>query len=162
MQVVAKPFPGLDLFDCETWLAICERREEEEAPESGSKNDASGNPASKLAGSGDTLANRARAGSTVTLLGRSPWGLRVLGFDAEDKLDKGTSDQTRSKVGWEVVVQEQLTTHDVEGDVVSSPGEEEETGRVIETRAGAVVESIHATAQSQLISTDDTGENGKE
>lgn len=35
------------------------------------------------------------------------------------------------------MVKEELTTHDVEGDVVSGPGEEEETGRVVETIASA-------------------------
>jgi hypothetical protein len=44
-------------------------------------------------------------------------------------------------VSRKVVVQEELTTHDVERDVVSGPGEEEETGRVVETRASACVYS---------------------
>ena len=32
VQVVAEPLPGLDLLDGETGVAVCERREEEEAP----------------------------------------------------------------------------------------------------------------------------------
>jgi hypothetical protein len=40
-------------------------------------------------------------------------------------------------VGWEVVVEEELAAHDVEGDVVGGPGEEEEAGRVVETVASA-------------------------
>lgn len=62
---------------------------------------------------------------------------RILGFDAEDKLDKRASDEARGQVRGEVVVKEKLASHDVEGDVVSGPSEEEETGRVVETRAGA-------------------------
>jgi hypothetical protein len=37
----------------------------------------------------------------------------------------------------EVVVEEELTTHDVERNVMSSPGQEEETGRVVKTVASA-------------------------
>ena len=161
MQIVTEPLPSLDLFNGKTWLSVSKRCKEEEAPESSGKDDTSGDPATKLAGSGDTLTNRARASPAVALLSRCSGCLRVLGLDAEDELDKGTGDQARSQVGWEVVVQEQLTTHDVEGHIMSSPGEEEETGRVVETRASAVIESVHATTQGQLISADDTGEDGK-
>lgn len=161
VQVIAEPLPGLDLFNCETWLAICEWREEEEAPEGRGKDDTSGNPASELTGSGNTLANRAGASPAVALLGWGAGGLRVLRLNAEDELNEGTSDQTRREMGRKVVVQEELTTHDVEGNVVSGPGKEEEAGRVVQTRAGAVVKSIHTTAQSQLISAYNASEDGK-
>ena len=40
-------------------------------------------------------------------------------------------------MGGQVVVEEELTAHDEEGDVVGGPGQEEEAGAVVETVAGA-------------------------
>ena len=40
-------------------------------------------------------------------------------------------------MSWEVVVEEELATHDEKGNVVSGPCEEEETGTIVETGAGA-------------------------
>jgi len=56
----------------------------------------------------------------------------ILGFNTEDEFDQSTCYETGCKMCGEVMVQEELATHDIEGDVVSSPGEEEETCRVVE------------------------------
>jgi len=63
--------------------------------------------------------------------------VEVNGVNVEDEFDKGAGDESGGQVGGEVVVEEELTAHDVEGNVVGSPGEEEETGRVVETVASA-------------------------
>lgn len=34
------------------------------------------------------------------------------------------------------MMQEELSAHDEEGEVVGSPGQEEETGRIVKTRSG--------------------------
>lgn len=57
--------------------------------------------------------------------------------DVEDELDEGAGYEGGGEVGGEVVVEEELAAHDVEGDVVGGPGKEEETGRVVETVASA-------------------------
>ena len=53
------------------------------------------------------------------------------GFDVEDEFDECAGDKAGRKVSWQVVVQEKLATHQVEGEVVGCPTEEEETGRVV-------------------------------
>jgi len=62
--------------------------------------------------------------------------------NVEDELNECTSDKGRSEMSGQVVVEEELATHDVEGDVVGGPGEEEETGRVVETVASALRKSV--------------------
>lgn len=79
------------------------------------------------------------------------------------------------------MVEEELAAHDIKGNVMGSPCEEKESGRVIKTSASAyktmistmtremslvvgqltVIEGVHATAQSQLVSTKDTDEYSK-
>lgn len=64
-------------------------------------------------------------------------------------------------MGGEVVVQEELTSHDEEGDVMGSPCDEEVPGRVVQLRASAVVQSVDPTTLGDLVRTDDTGKDGK-
>jgi hypothetical protein len=75
----------------------------------------------------------------------------------KDELEKSTSDETRSKVSWKVMMQEKLSSHEEEGEVVSSPGKEEEAGRVIQAGAGTAVKRVNSTAEGDLVSKKDTG-----
>lgn len=57
VKVISEPLPCLDLRNFETGTAVCERREEEEAPENSGKNDSGSNPATKEIRAGNTLTN---------------------------------------------------------------------------------------------------------
>lgn len=59
------------------------------------------------------------------------------GVNVEDELDQGASDQNRRYVRREIVVQEALSAHKIEREVVSCPAEEEETGAVVQTVTGS-------------------------
>ena len=84
----------------------------------------------------DRAAPLARSALLLTI-GRQHALVQVRGLDIEDKFDERAGDERGRKVRGEVVVQEELASHDEEGDVVGGPGEEEEAGRVVEARAGA-------------------------
>lgn len=142
MQVVVKPLSCLDLFNSQAGLTISQRSEVEEAPHDDGKNTASGSPHAEQVGLTGSLTNRlVLLDSSLLVLGKGCVArsnvVDVDRVDVEDELDEGTSDKSRGEVSGEVVVKEELTAHDVEGNVVSSPGQEEETGRVVETVAGA-------------------------
>ena len=166
VQIVVEPLSRLDLLDAQTRLTISQRSEVQETPDNNGKDTASGSPHAKQVGLTSPLADRLVLldGSLLVLCdGGVARGdvVEVDGVNIEDEFDKGASHEGGGEVGGEVVVEEQLAAHDIERNVVGGPGEEEETGRVVETRASAVVESVHTTAQGQLISADDTGEDGK-
>ena len=76
-------------------------------------------------------------------------------------------------------MQEELTTHDVEGNVMGCPGEEEEARGVVKAGACAwdrcefvhdyfedcqltLIKGIHATAEGQLISANDASKDRKQ
>lgn len=141
MQVIVKPLSRLDLFNSQAGLTISQRSKVEEAPHDDGKNTASGSPHAEQVGLTSSLAHRlVLLHSSLLVLGKGCVARsNVVDIDrvnVEDELDKGTSDEGRSKVSGEVVVEEELATHNVERNVVSSPGQEEETGRVVETVAG--------------------------
>lgn len=91
MQIVPEPLPCLNLWNCKARLAVGQRCKEEEAPEHHNYDNSSGNPTSHLAGCSDTFADRSRASPAVAFDGR---GIGLLWFDAKDKLNEGTGDQT--------------------------------------------------------------------
>jgi hypothetical protein len=138
VKVIRQPFPRLDLLDAKARFSICQRCEEQEAPKRDGKNDTGSDPAAEQALCSDTFTNRAGLGTAVALnSGVRWWGLWVYGLNIENELDKSACNEHRSEMCGQVVVQEELTAHDVEGDVMSSPGKEEEAGRVVKTGTGA-------------------------
>ena len=137
VQIIPKPLPRLYLRHIQSRTTIRKRRKEKEAPRHRRQNDTRSDPAAHLASRRHAFANRAGSSAAVTLDSRR---FRFHGLDAEDEFDEGAGDEAGGEVGREVVVQEELAAHDVEGDVVSCPGEEEETGRVVETRACSLYE----------------------
>jgi hypothetical protein len=140
VQVVVQPLSGLDLLNAQTRLTICQRSKVQETPDDDGKNTARGSPHAEQVGLDGSLANRLVLlhGSLLVLCkGGVARGdvVDVDRIDVEDEFDEGASHEGGSEVGGQVVVKEELTTHDVEGNVVGGPGEEEETGRVVETVA---------------------------
>lgn len=135
VKVVAKPLPSEDLLDREAGVAISKRQEKVPASNDKRKNGKTGEPGSEHTLTSEPLAS----GDMVTGAGGS---LLVLDFDflsrlrVEDELQKSTSNEARRKMSRKIMMQEKLSTHEEEGEVVSGPGKEEEASRVIEARAG--------------------------
>lgn len=126
MQIICQPLPAVHLLDGQTWVSVGERREEQVAPSNSSQNDTTGDPATEQALGSNALANRLGQGALMALDNDSLL-IRVDGLDVEDEFDKGAGHEHGCQVRREVVVKEELATHDVEGYVVRGPGEEEET-----------------------------------
>ena len=142
VQVVVEPLSCLDLLNAQTRLTIGQGSEVEETPDNNGENTASGGPHAEQVGLKGSLADGLVLlhGSLLVLCESCVTGCDVVNVDrinVEDEFNKGTSHESRGEMSGEVVVEEELTAHDVKGNVVSSPGEEEETGRVVETIASA-------------------------
>lgn len=129
VQVVAEPLASHDLLNCQGREAICQGQEEVAATSSDGQDDTASNPAPLQALAGKTL-----TGSDVLL---GVVFLIVVAVCGENKLDQSASHQAGSKVSREVVVQEELASHEEEWHVVGCPSQPEETGRVVQARAGA-------------------------
>jgi hypothetical protein len=140
VQVVVQPLSGLDLLNAQTRLTISQRSKVEETPDNDSKDTARGCPHAEQVGLNSSLADRlVLLHSSLLILGEGGVArgdvINVNRIDVEDELDKGASHEGGGEVGGQVVVKEELAAHDVEGNVVGGPGEEEETSRVVETVA---------------------------
>lgn len=144
MQIISQPLASLDLLNGQARFAVRQRRKEQEAPEHNGQDNARRNPAAEHALRSDALADGLGQRAAVALGRRvaDGWRIRVHRLDVEDELDEGTCDEDRREMRGEIVVQEQLATHNVEGNVVGRPGKEEEAGRVVEARAGAWLNQI--------------------
>jgi hypothetical protein len=140
VQVVVQPLPGLDLLNAQTRLTISQGSKVEETPNNDGKDTASGGPHAEQVGLDSSLADGLVLldGSLLVLCESGVARGDVVNVDRiniEDEFDKGAGDEGGGEVSGEVVVKEELAAHDVEGNVVGGPGEEEETGRVVETVA---------------------------
>ncbi len=136
MQVVAEPLPPQNLLDAKAWVAVRERQEKVPAGADEGEDDNGGDPRANQALASEALASRDVApdwsGLLAILNGLVRLSLGRVG--AEDELDNCSRHKGRGQMCWEVVVKEQLTAHDEEREVVSSPGEEEEARGVVQTR----------------------------
>ena len=142
MQIIVEPLSCLDLLDAQTRLTVSQRSKIEETPDNNSKNTTSGSPHAEQVGLESSLADGlVLLHSSLLVLGESGVAgsdvFEVDGIDVEDEFDESASHEGRGEMSGEVVVKEELTAHDVEGNVVGGPGEEEETGRVVKTVASA-------------------------
>jgi hypothetical protein len=140
VQVVVEPLSGLDLLNAQTRLTVGQGSKVEETPDNDGKNTASGSPHAKQVGLNGSLADGlVLLHSSLLVLGEGGVTrgdvVNVDRINIEDKFDKGAGHKGGGEVSGEVVVKEELATHDVEGNVVGGPGEEEETSRVVETVA---------------------------
>ena len=59
------------------------------------------------------------------------------GIKVENEFEKCASDQSGCEVCWQVMVKEELATHDEERNIVGGPAEEEEAGAVVKAGAGS-------------------------
>ena len=146
VQVIAEPFSRIDLVGVQTRLAIRQRQEEPPSANHKCEQHPSRSPQSQHSLTRDAILGRHHdsLASSIFVLGRG-LGLRLLqdvfvqanGIKIEDEFEEGACDEGGREVGGEVVVEEELAAHEVEGEVVGGPAEEEEAGAVVEAGAGA-------------------------
>lgn len=135
VQVVVEPLPRLDFRHAETGGTVGEGCEVEEAPDQSGDDDAGCGPGGEQGLAGNALPDGPGTrglGDLAAFLGE---GGGVGWLDVEDELDQGTGDEGAGEMSWQIMVQEELAAHDEEGDVVSGPGQEEESGAVVQAGA---------------------------
>ena len=138
VEVIAQPLPPVDLGSGQTRISVGQWQEEVPAKGDEGHDDRSGNPGASHALASKTLARAQTAlGSRSHLLARLAGLVIRLGrVGAKEELHNRASNERRGKVSGQIMMQEQLTAHDEEGEVVSCPGEEEEACRVVQARTG--------------------------
>lgn len=86
MEIISKPLSGVDLFNTEARVTICQGKEESPASSNSSEDNTQGNPATQETLTSQTLTGSEMcSGAFVFVL------LRIIG---ENELDKATSYQT--------------------------------------------------------------------
>lgn len=138
VKIIAKPFPPQDLVDVQAGVTVCQRQEKGPAEGNKSQNNHARDPGWNHARTCKSLASRhvplrPRNLFLAVLSGRKFIFGRVV---IENKFNKSACHQCRGKMSGEIMMKEELTTHDVEWKVVSGPGQEEEPRRFVETRSG--------------------------
>lgn len=97
VKIISQPLPCDDLVNAKARFAVCQRREEQEAPEHDGQNHECGDPATKQALGSNTLTDGPRTRPPVALHGSSCWlCLRLDRLDVKDEFDKGTCHEGRS------------------------------------------------------------------
>lgn len=141
MKIIIEPLPGIDLINIKTGAAVGEGSKVEETANDNGEDCTSSSPGANEALGAESLSDGPAAIFLVLFLGDAATALSNLfnggRLNVEDEFNKSACHKGRSEMSGEVMVKEELTTHDEEGNVVGSPGEEEETGAVVETRASA-------------------------
>lgn len=149
MQIIPQPFPPHHLLHAQPRFPIRQRQEEPPTPHHERHDDPRGAPQREHAIPTDAVFGRhdplgARAGAfhaAFVTAGCGHLGVDILlqgdRVEVEDKFEEGAGDEGGGEVGGEIVMQEELAAHEVEGEVVSGPGEEEEASAVVEAGAGA-------------------------
>lgn len=150
MELVAQPFPGVHLGNVQTGCAVGERSKENEPSNGDPGNHQRGEPGGNIA-----------LGTLDVLLPVFIDHLFVGGVRTEDELNQSTGDHRRGKMRRKVMMQEELTAHEEEGQVVRSPCEEEKSSRVVKLAASFTVKGVDATALGELIGPNDACENGE-
>lgn len=155
VQVITQPLPSINLRHTQTRITISKRQEEVPTTKDNSKDNHTRSPSTIQSLSSQRLSSWKalllndllvwRSSKAAELLAASRahglWSsalgdvhsgvLELKWLDVEDELDEATSDEAGGDVCWQVVVQEQLSTHQVEWEVVKSPSQEEESSGVI-------------------------------
>jgi hypothetical protein len=134
VQVISEPLPSKNLLDRETRVTVSERQEEVPASNNQRENDTTSDPSTEHALASESLTGGNMVpGADGTLLVLDLDLLRRL--RVEDEFKKGTGNKTRSEMGGKVMMQEKLSSHEEEWEVVGGPSQEEETSRVVHARA---------------------------
>lgn len=137
MEVVAQPLPPLNLLNRESRIAVCQGEEKVPSSSKHRANDSTCDPYARQA-----LANKALACSQM-LLGATFSNLVLSsGTGREDELNERACNETGCKMSREIMMQEKLTAHQVEWEVVRSPCKPEEPSRVVELGACALSLSV--------------------
>lgn len=126
MQVISQPLPPQNLLDRQTRIAVGQRQEEIPAGGHNSQDHHGGNPRSHQALASKPLAGRDVVLGRTLLAGLSGWDLTVGSVCAKNEFDKSSSDESRGQVRRKVMVEEELTAHHKEGEIMRSPGKEKE------------------------------------
>lgn len=86
---------------------------------------------------------------------------RIVNSVAKDEVKDSSSYEGGSQMGWQVMMNEELTAHQEERNIMNSPNEEEESCVVPETVADGIRNWVHSTAPRQEIGTEDTNVDGE-
>lgn len=141
MQIITQPLPRIDLIGRQPRPPIRQREEEGKPIKHRRQHHPRSNPRAQHTLPPQSLLRSLEVfprlfgnlGREFIFLGRDAGGDFVVehGVDVEDEFDEGAGHEAGCQVGGEVVVQEELAAHEVEGEVVGCPAEEEEAGRVV-------------------------------
>jgi len=145
VKIVAEPLPPEDLVDRETRIPVGKGQEEVPAGKGERKNHESRNPRRHHALAGEPLASsQVTLGGNGLLAGLDSLvsGLVLGGIGTKDELDERSGYEGGGKMGGEIMMQEELATHHVEGEVMGGPGEEEEACGVVQTGARTCQEGL--------------------
>ena len=180
MQIVSQPLPSINLRHTQTRITIGKRQEKVPPTKDNSKDNDARSPStikslsSQRLSSWETLllddllvwcgskstellATSRAHGLWSTTLGNVHGGFfKLKRLDVEDELDEPTGNETGGDVCWKIVMQEKLSAHQVEWEVVQSPGKEEESSGVIQSVPGSAIHGIDAPAEGDLVGTNDT------
>lgn len=72
------------------------------------------------------------------------------GIEIEYEFQQGTGYKGGGEVSGEVVVEEKLSAHEVEGEIMGGPAEEEEAGAVVEAGAGSCSSKVQYVLDGPL------------
>lgn len=147
VEVVVQPFASIHARDIQARGAVGQRRIEAEAPDGDGQNDQGGHPARDERLGPDALLGRDESAEVATHPGTLGLARRVIHggwggagvewLQVEDKFNQRTSHHGRGQVRRQVVMQEALTAHQPEGEIVGGPAQEQEARAVVQTRTGA-------------------------
>lgn len=143
VQVIVQPPPCVHSISIQAWRAIGQRSVEPESPDGCTQNDDCCNPPSNEGLTTHPLLGGDEPRHDSTSLSLALGIVLGLGsgrgdrIKVEDKFDQSASHKRRCKVSREVVVQEALTTHKPEWEVVRRPAQEQEARAIVQTGAGA-------------------------
>lgn len=160
VEIVVQPLAGVNAGDIQARGAIGQRRIEDEATDGGCENDNGRGPCGKHRVEAHALLGRYEAADTATdptlsltggIIRRGCGGGRVERRHVENKLDQRTCHHGRGEVGRQVVVQETLTAHQPEGEIVGSPAQEQEPSAVVQTGTSARTPNYRAKKNTLVI-----------
>lgn len=141
VEIVAQPLATQDLVNVEAGVTVGQWQEESPSKRDKSQDYHTSNPCWDHARTGESLASRNMPLGSSNLLLLATLTGRKFGLSCvivKDEFNKSTCHQRRGQMSRQVMMEEQLTTHYVEREVVRSPGQEEEARRFVKTRTGSL------------------------
>lgn len=142
VQVVVQPLAGGHAGDVKARGTIGQRGIEYEAPDGGGQDDKGSDPARDerlaahaLLGSDEAAqaADRPGLGLACGVIDRGQGSAGIKRLQVENEFNQCTTHHGGGQMGGQVMVQEALTAHQPEGEVVRSPAQEQKSGAVVQT-----------------------------